>query len=267
MKIDVTSDWHLNWFDDDRLRQECYSTLVDKCSGKNDSEVLFICGDICDNLEGALTKQDNIQNQFITDVLVDVCGQYQDVYLVLGNHDYWHNTISTEERLKKIIPVLLGSHVHLLSFNETIPLTDNIDLIGGTYWTNLNPEEQLTAMVGMNDYRYIKNFFPLNSSETHEKNKEFIREKLKNKDRRYVILTHHCPSNRGITEEYRGSSLNPCFSNNDDDLFTENDNILFWCYGHSHSQKITRVTDNTTLVNNSADYRFDTSYRFKKIVV
>ncbi len=270
MKFDITSDWHLNWMDNDVLRQEAYSTLVDKSCGRTEADNLIIAGDITDNLQNALEK-DDLTSQFVRDVLVDVTGQYNRTFIVMGNHDYWHNKVGNEQKVRELLKEKIGEYVTLLNFDEVVELEENINIIGGNYWTNLEePTKQNFAQFYMNDYRFIKDFRPEDSNHIHKENKTFIEQTLTNNPKKtFIIVTHTSPSYSGITPEYREQESVCCFASNDDDLFNNHKNVRAWVFGHSHesNEVWTGWKERTQLFNNAAGYRFDTNYRFKKLVV
>jgi calcineurin-like phosphoesterase family protein len=48
-----------------------------------------------------------------------------------------------------------------------------------------------------------------------------------------IVVTHFCPSEKSIHEQFKGSSLNPYFTCNCENLMTEDVNL--WIHGHTHS--------------------------------
>jgi Icc-related predicted phosphoesterase len=46
-----------------------------------------------------------------------------------------------------------------------------------------------------------------------------------------VVVTHHLPSARSVSDKYEGSTINPCFASNLDEHFGKMD---LWIHGHTH---------------------------------
>lgn len=70
----------------------------------------------------------------------------------------------------------------------------------------------------------------------HKKSINFIEKTCqKYKDKKIVIVTHHAPSLKSISEEYKNDLLSAAFASNLEYLFERYPNIKLWCHGHVHN--------------------------------
>ena len=51
---------------------------------------------------------------------------------------------------------------------------------------------------------------------------------------KYVVVTHHCPSELSVAEVYKGNLLNAAFRSKLDDFIEPRTQIKYWLHGHTH---------------------------------
>ena len=128
----------------------------------------------------------------------------------------------------------------------------------------LDPEEcnKATAVRGLNDFRW--GHVPDESDErglkqrrvspddykkwfdaTFSKMAQLVRE---NKDRDIIIMSHHCPTPKCISERYVNSAMNASYVSDLEKFITDNPNIRAWVCGHVHSTTTTTVGDKGQLI-------------------
>jgi hypothetical protein len=129
---------------------------------------------------------------------------------------------------------------------------DDVIFAGCTLYTDFNlyntPVMSMRlAQQGMNDYNYVHceyedrivKIFPDRLLEWHKKSVEFLDKTCEeNKDKKIIVVTHHCPSERSIHANYlscRSSGINPAYASNLEWLMEKHDNLKLWVHGHVHS--------------------------------
>jgi Icc-related predicted phosphoesterase len=141
MKLALASDCHLE-FGDINLKNE------------ENAEVLILSGDIC---TAKVFKKGGYAKKTVLEFFSRVAFQFPHVVYVMGNHEHYDFDIAkTEQTLKCQLGI--WPNIHLLE-KETWE-HQGITFVGGTLWTNMNKEDDLTMYhVGrsMNDFQCIIN--------------------------------------------------------------------------------------------------------------
>lgn len=163
------------------------------------------------------------------------------VLMLLGNHEYYHQTFPRLIRdLKKACQ---GSNITILE-NNAITIGD-VAFLGCTLWTkfDLAPNSTLAKMLatqGMNDYRTIRvfpEFRRLQPSDTiaaHEESVDWLGKAcFQHKDQKKVILTHHAPSWRSVSNRVKHEHLAPAYASHLDG-YIEEWGAELWIHGHIH---------------------------------
>lgn len=159
---------------------------------------------------------------------LDECAStFNDVILVLGNHEFYHNDISVlyQEFRKHLAP-----NCHLLQ-NEWIRIRDKV-FVGTTLWADMLNQ----AFYGMNDSNYIKNGDVLfNYNDVLLEYQKAINFLSSVKDTADVIITHHAPSIQSINlSRYgEGNILNTGYYTELLPDF-EGSKVKTWIHGHTH---------------------------------
>ncbi len=178
------------------------------------------------------------------------------VMLVLGNHDYYGNTIA--DALTKARERSDGHNIHILE-NDTLAI-DQIRIIGATLWTDYQipwgvedelplPERAQAAVYfcrrEMLDFREIHGSPPfpdgmprlITSREIiarHVESKGFIlTEMAKPWNGKTIVMTHHAPSPRSLLKQYQGRAANAAFASNLTDVILSGQPDI-WVHGHIH---------------------------------
>lgn len=251
MKINLISDLHLE-FDDLTLPG---------------GEVLIIAGDACESKTLSRFKYDlhNILEKDSRGRRMDraarffweECAKYEHVIYVVGNHEHYHGKYwKTWIELAKELP----DNVHLLE-KQRFDLGD-VTFLGATMWTDCNrgnPITMATLASGMNDYRTItyckdgtyRKLQPKDTARIHQETKDWLREELLGlQDRKVVVVTHHAPSHRSVSDHYRGDShMNGGYVSDLSDIILDNPQIKYWVHGHTHDPFDYAVGDCRVLCN------------------
>jgi Icc-related predicted phosphoesterase len=234
MKIDYCSDLHLEWG---------YQTLPG-------GEVLVLAGDICE--ARSLLKDfhstravDRQPGSFrFWDFFEYECAKYQQVFMVMGNHDHYHGRFDrTYDELNRVLP----ANLKLLE-NDTVEY-GGVVFCGATLWTDCNrgdPNTVWTLKQRMTDYRAIKThrvetatygkLSPQDSISTHRNSLQYLKETVgKYPEQPVVVITHHAPSFASIHESYRDErELNGGYASELGEFILDNPQIEVWVHGHTH---------------------------------
>jgi predicted phosphodiesterase len=188
---------------------------------------LIIAGDITTH-----GKPDNYQKLFDK-----IAPLFKYVFFVSGNHDYYHNMTNcltaTDNQIREMIKPY-PNVVYLQNQAFLIPETD-IVVFGGTFWSQIRPEEVSFVLNCLNDYRMIS---ALTITETNQLHREAIgklEQTLSNPDymgKRFIVISHHLPSYSLISEKYKSCMINSAFAT---EIPLANDpRIVAWFCGHTH---------------------------------
>jgi hypothetical protein len=117
----------------------------------------------------------------------------------------------------------------------------------------------------MNDYRIVQNHYPAknlyykltpeHTAEVHRKTREYFKSVLEtNRDRTFVVITHHAPSFASVHERYRSdTTMNGGFASNMDDFILDHPNIKYYFHGHMHDP-VDYMIGTTRVMSNPRGY-------------
>lgn len=221
MNFDLISDLHISYFDEYSFK-----------GIKPQSNVLVVLGDVCE------VVRMNAVIQFF-EMLSD---NWNYIIYVPGNHEFYFSNIQTTvSRIKDNLDYL--SNIIVLD-NDVVSI-DGIRYIGSTLWSDMdknNPIVKISCKKDIYDFRcifkdYNKILNPDDTLELFNNNVKFINDmlSLSDKDEVNVILTHHAPSYKSVSELYIGDICNGAFVSSLEDIILDNPSIKVWAHGHTHN--------------------------------
>ncbi len=239
MKVQLASDLHLEFPDNREWLEK--NPLIPS------ADILILAGDIvCDKFAHlAFPFYHKISKQF------------KQIISCKGNHEFYHGDISYAfiSRRGSIL------HNHVWINNKSIRIED-VRFVVTTLWTHIPPEYDEQILLGLNDYSLITRThedgkkIPLDTSdvnEFHEWCRKCICSKLnKPFDGKTVIVTHHLPSFKCITNRPPYPELNHAYAT-DLEYLMEDPQITHWFHGHSHDFHECKI-HNTHVVRNPLGY-------------
>jgi len=213
MKFRLLSDLHLEF------RKESVHKIIKKVKEFNVQtpvDYLILAGDI--------TNFKNIS--LLENFIKSVYDNYKKVFYILGNHEYYGSTkdINAMNVYRNTINTLnekCNDSIVLLE-NEKYDITENFSIFGSTLWTDMS----------LDDYRSIndRNIFRLDEiTGAHIIAKNALRQLPASRE--YLIITHHMPSISLVHKKYAHYGFSG-FASDCEDTFS--DNMIYWCYGHTH---------------------------------
>lgn len=194
-----------------------------------------------------------------TNMITEMCKDYRSVILVPGNHEYYSQNVEDVDnhfaKLDNDIP-----NFHFLNIGTRI--IDDIRIIGGTMWTDLNKGDWntcRTASRSMNDYHCISitgsNGVPENFTTTHSRAKFAEFKSYLDKEMaspwagKTLVVTHHSPCELSVAHQFKGSILNYAyFEDMTNYMFLDNAPSI-WIHGHMHNTSDYTIGNTRVLTN------------------
>lgn len=176
--------------------------------------------------------------------------QFQMVFILLGNHEYY-GIHTAEEVITKAKTICNAFENVKLLDRDSYQLTDNTLLLGCTLWSDITDD----AALHMNDMNIQINNGSLLTADMyrswHRRDVEFLRNEIAaHTDSNIVVLTHHAPSHI-MQGKYKNSQLCSAFATPLEDLFQPP--VIAWASGHVHSNVDTLI-DGIRSVSNCKGY-------------
>lgn len=253
MKIAICSDVHLEF---GQLELE----------NTHNAEVLVLSGDICTACDLRVT--DSILSSAKTDRYLDfftACSRnFPHVVYVMGNHEHYHGDYADSiVHIKSALKHL--ENIHVLD-KEIWELDDHV-FIGGTLWTDMNGEDEMTmnhVSRRMNDFQICENsndmvnyrvwdekddgktvkfktrpatLSPRHVVEDHKAMLKVIEETYDSIPpwKTVVVCTHHAPSKSSEHPRYMHDTLmNGAYNSRLDNFIMDRPAIKLWTHGHTH---------------------------------
>jgi predicted phosphodiesterase len=197
------------------------------------AEVLVLAGDIL-SLGHKCTKLYKLES-LIRNVNIPIV-------MITGNHEYYgfgkiSDTNEGIKSLEKKFP-----HFHFLD-NESWIYKD-VEFIGSTLWSNFDIcDDKKTFLMNLqfciNDFNQILSdsgagrITPNEVVDLNIKARKFIDSAVRVKNgKKKCVVTHFVPNKESIDPQYLGSTLNPYFVCNCENLMV---GVHTWIFGHTHS--------------------------------
>jgi Icc-related predicted phosphoesterase len=257
MKIAVCSDLHLEFGDLDLENTEKAQVLI--LGGD-----IFVVQDLThyeppsDN-DILMPSSMNLRARRYYDFIERCCNSFPHVILITGNHEHYHGDFAETHQILRNV---FKDFTNLYILDKQFTVIDNVVFFGGTLWTDMNKEDQLTMYrirMMMNDFNCIKNtstegkkvFMPDDAVEDHKK---FLSE-LEKVLRVYptqptVVVGHHAPSKASTHPRYKNETImNGAYSSNLDDFILDNRQIKLWTHGHTHEDFDYRIGTTRVVCN------------------
>lgn len=280
MKIALGSDLHLE-----------FGAIT--LENKQNADVLVLAGDICVARDFELADKnlyaENKRAQRYKDFFEDCAAKFLHVVYIMGNHEHYSGDFKyTLGILRRAVAHL--PNVHVLD-KETFVI-DDVTLICGTMWTDMNGEDPLTMQNMprmMNDFHGVTNannivhrkvplydepdedgvrkvtrykfkeeaakFTPADAVQDHKQMLDYINNVVAERtEQKFVVVTHHAPCGLSIHENYQGDTMmNGGFYTELGDFIAYRPQIKLWVHGHMHND-FDYVVGETRVVCNPRGY-------------
>ena len=245
MKIAFASDFHFEFYDNINIAK----SMIEQWVFDLDTDMIVIAGDL------------HVGSKKVIKLLNFIYELYNiPIIYVPGNHEYYRSSFSKENANFYRNGITHDGEYYILLRNSVsfgdysfLGCMGNID---GSY-------EHINSIKhgGLNDFHMIKDF---HDHEMYGRGEfSFL---LHNVQEGNIVITHTMPSPRCISDKYKGSVYNPCFSNDWSEIIYENEPKI-WICGHTHDA-IDIMIDDTHIVANPYGYPHENkNWKWKYIKV
>ena len=258
MKIAVCSDLHLE-FGDITLKNEGADVLI--LSGD-----IVIANDMHDHppvVTNPYAPYIDLGSRQLCayrfrDFFRRVSDEFPHVVVIAGNHEFYHGKwIASIVHLRE--EYSRYPNVHFLE--REMKVIDDVTFLGGTLWTDCNRYDPLTLhALGdmMQDYSVIRHdglgytkLRPAHSAQRHHQTVDYFRLMLsENKDNKCVVVGHHAPAHKSISEDYiRDFTMNGGYYSDLSDFILDHPQIKLWTHGHMHNPSDYMMGDTRVVCN------------------
>ncbi|PGH28660.1 hypothetical protein GX50_08598 [[Emmonsia] crescens] len=201
----------------------------------------------------------------LRDFLCLQCKKFIEVYLVLGNHEFFG--VSREEglRLADMLQQEPGLKDKLIVMNQKRVDLQDVTLLGCTLHSHIPPEDVEYVGHKINDFRCILDWTVAKHVTEHASDVKWltdeitsIRETESTAKRKIVVISHHAPSTKGTSEpSEEGSPLSSAFGTDllDGEERTCLSDVQWWIFGHTH-YSTDLLYGKVKLVSNQRGYLF-----------
>lgn len=248
-KLQFVSDLHLEFYQDDEFQKDGkfdISKFATPCA-----EYLAILGDL------SYPTSPNFE-QFL-----ETASQlYKKVFYVAGNHEYYigdNPSMPTMSTVNANIEFICSNFANVYYLNnEEHLLNENTVILGTTLWSHIPDQKQRIVKDSIKDYtnifvdekHYKTGLTCKISNQLHTEAVLWLTEKLKkHQNKKVIILSHHMPSFKMISPQYKDSDINCAFATDLDYLMWKNNNIKFWLCGHTHSTMKVKINKCICMTN------------------
>jgi len=205
-------------------------------------EYLFVAGDTIPSTyfkKKRTDKQANVM-RWRFDEFLDTVSGFKKIIMIGGNHEHYHGDLITSQELIQTHIDGKYSNIQYIE-NQRVELSDDYALLGCTLWTDFNkdnPSDHMLVQYGMNDFKvcnYKGTLFTTHVAyDLHKESVAFIENEVKDESKKYIVMTHHLPSFRGIDPVFKGDPLNYGYASELDLFIEDRPQITHWIHGHTH---------------------------------
>ena len=246
MKIKLVSDLHLEFSDINIQNDQDYDVLI--LGGD-----IMIAQDLHDHIAadfnpysaGSFTdltrKQERVQR--FRDFFKRCSFQFPHVIYIMGNHEFYHGKFyAAIDYMREEC----AKYPNVYMLEQDMKIIDDVVFVGGTLWTDMNDRDPLTMNAIkdlMNDFRIIRNdkreyakMSALDVAIRHDKTLGYIKLIVQeHKDKRCVVVGHHAPSFKSVSEQYASQTLmNGGYASDLSEFIMDHPQIKLWTHGHTH---------------------------------
>lgn len=161
--------------------------------------------------------------------LLDKVSEWYDVVIVVpGNHEYYSKHTYKEVN-QQLYDLASNYHNVYVLINDTV-MVHGVKIVGTTLWSWIPKDKWPLAIDNMNDYT-LSSLTPEVTCNMHRDAVLFLNREIKD-TYPVVVVTHHLPTYKMISQKYAHYPLNCCYASHLDNLLKPN--VVKWVCGHTH---------------------------------
>ena len=215
MNFQVVSDLHIDIWDS--------FSQIPKLS-----DILILAGDIGNVNDG--------KNKLI-ELFDYVTRNWKLILYVLGNHEYWGDTITNSVSKYQ---ALAGTYKNIIVLENTALVFDDYVFAGATMWADIGDTHSAYVSRRMNDFKLITDFSLKQEREIHDGSVKFFENTIKlYPNKTLIFISHHAPFIQPGSDNIRfayGTDLSKLCA----------PNVQIWFYGHTHRSETLKI--NSTII-------------------
>lgn len=193
---------------------------------------------------------------------------YDNIYLISGNHEYWNLdgcTKMTKDETDICINTIVSKYNNIHYLNNKSVIHNGIKIIGSTLWSYI---DYRYANINIGDYHMISydgNIDKRKNNELYNESKNFIESEINsiNCDN-IIVLTHHCPSYKFISNKFINNKHNFAYASNLDHLIKYP--VKAWLSGHTHCYVSHNINGVQCCVNPYGYCQETTGFNYEKVI-
>jgi len=179
---------------------------------------------------------------------------FEKVLVIPGNHEFYSGYDLKYMTDGLVLPIRSNVDIY---YNKSVLIGD-VEFILTTLWSEISPDAARSIERNISDFRYIrfnqKHLTATGFNELHNQCCDFLKRALSTKKiGKRIVISHHVPTLKCMSNEFKGSILNGAFVSELADLIDTSD-IDYWIYGHSHRNLGEVVVGQTKLISNQLGY-------------
>ena len=222
MRIHCMSDIHF-----EHMRREFgeeFFRLHVELIARDPAKLLILAGDICQIGRNEVAWRHR---------LAQLCGSYEKVLYVTGNHEHYSSSFLEVDRYLEEI----DQHPDFHNFVQLAhgPYTyEGQRFVGGTMWFPDTGEDKWIKRM-MSDFGVIGTGANPFEPEVYNRHQDFVQKVVGSLRFGDVVVTHHLPLPASIDKQYAGSPINPFFMADMTYHLHEGTLPKLWIHGHTHT--------------------------------
>lgn len=195
---------------------------------------LILAGDVCDDLHR--------KSAGILVPMRDRLPEHAFFGVVPGNHDYYNGPLDDEARMRAAVEA--AGATWMQEFDGVLGTSR---VLACTLWASMEGRGAMELdwiWEEMKDYREIymmhdrmRPIFPQDTIEVHKAHLSWLNERMSHAPtegfERTIVITHHAPSRRALTQKRRQNYLGAAYASDLEDAIDWS-SIDLWLYGHTH---------------------------------
>lgn len=223
MRVHVMSDVHFETMR--RMGGEEFFRLLVELQARDPAKLLILAGDIC---------QVGRHQAFWKARLAQLCGAYDKVLYVTGNHEHYESSFrEVDQFLENEIDLDPVFH-NFIRLSDGPYMYEGQRFVGNTMWFPDTGEDRWTKRM-LNDFLVIGDGGSPFEPEVYNRHQDFCTRVLGSLRYGDVVVTHHTPLEASIDKKYKGSMINPFFCAHIERFLHEGTLPKLWIHGHTHT--------------------------------
>lgn len=206
-----------------------------------ENQILILAGDIAHMKDIINGEYDNFFNE--------LNHRFYKIFYIMGNHEYYEKFTFGDKKASDKIKNYFSKFekVNILDRYSNPVDVDGVLFVGATLFTDLNKMPPSLIEKSSNDFKLIKyvnegrysKFKPNHWLREFNLDFSYIAKVVKNNnDKKIVVITHHAVSEKSFDfVEDPTSNYTEFYRSKLDNFIKDNDNIIFWAYGHIHTKE------------------------------